>query len=159
MIATTADRVTDHTRPAVNRRIDRDTDARILLYTQSGDADAIRERLAQLDREWDIERCLETGASTLILIGSALSTLHRRWLLLPLGVAGFLLQHSIQGWCPPLPIFRRLGVRTADEIGRERQALRYLLVHSRDDASRPGASDASSTGTGPGLPGIGIATS
>jgi hypothetical protein len=137
MIATTADRVTDNTTIATNRRIAMETDARILLFQQNPDADAIHARLQQLDREWDIERCLETGASTLILIGTVLATLRRRWLLLPIGVAGFLLQHSIQGWCPPLPVLRRLGVRTADEIGRERQALRYLLVHSADASASP----------------------
>lgn len=146
MMATTANRVTDNTTIATNRRIALDTDARILMYTQSGDADAIHARLVQLDREWDIERCLETGASSLILIGSILATMRRRWLLLPLGVAGFLLQHSIQGWCPPLPILRRLGVRTADEIGRERQALRYLVVHSEDEASPPVGGNGVATG-------------
>jgi hypothetical protein len=39
---------------------------------------------------------------------------------------GFLLQHAVQGWCPPLPLLRRLGVRTADEINEERYALKAL---------------------------------
>jgi hypothetical protein len=37
-----------------------------------------------------------------------------------------LLQHAVQGWCPPIPILRRLGFRTADEINRERYALKAL---------------------------------
>jgi len=41
-------------------------------------------------------------------------------------VAAFLLQHAVQGWCPPLPVFRRLGVRTADEINDERVALKAV---------------------------------
>ncbi len=41
----------------------------------------------------------------------------------------FLLQHALQGWCPPVPFFRERGVRTAAEIGRERYALKAL----RDD--------------------------
>jgi hypothetical protein len=45
---------------------------------------------------------------------------------LPVVVAGFLLQHALQGWCPPLPVLRRLGVRTADEINQERYALKAL---------------------------------
>ena len=53
-------------------------------------------------------------------------TLDRRWLALPVGVAAFLLQHAVQGWCPPVPVFRRLGVRTAGEIDRERYALKAL---------------------------------
>jgi hypothetical protein len=41
-------------------------------------------------------------------------------------VAGFLLQHAVQGWCPPVPLFRRLGFRTAAEIDYERYALKAL---------------------------------
>jgi hypothetical protein len=50
----------------------------------------------------------------------------RRWYVLPGLVAGFLLQHALQGWCPPLPVFRRLGFRTASEIDYERYALKAL---------------------------------
>ena len=38
----------------------------------------------------------------------------------------FLLQHAVQGWCPPVPFFRRRGVRTAREIEIERYALKAL---------------------------------
>lgn len=41
-------------------------------------------------------------------------------------MTGFLFQHAIQGWCPPLPILRRLGFRTAEEINQERYALKAL---------------------------------
>ena len=41
-------------------------------------------------------------------------------------VGGFLLQHAVQGWCPPLPIFRRGGVRTQAEIEQERYALKAI---------------------------------
>jgi hypothetical protein len=41
-------------------------------------------------------------------------------------ISGFLLQHAIQGWCSPLPVFRRLGFRTSYEIEQERQALKAL---------------------------------
>ena len=50
----------------------------------------------------------------------------RRWLVLPGIVAAFLFQHAVQGWCPPLPLLRRLGFRTATEIGQERYALKAL---------------------------------
>jgi len=55
-----------------------------------------------------------------------LSVINKRFLLLPGLVAGFLLQHALQGWCPPVPLFRRAGVRTAAEIERERYALKAL---------------------------------
>ena len=58
-----------------------------------------------------------------------------RWLALPVGVAAFLLQHAVQGWCPPVPVFRRLGVRTAGEIDQERYALKALRGDFDDLAS------------------------
>jgi hypothetical protein len=33
------------------------------------------------------------------------------------------LQHAMQGWCPPVPLLRRLGIRTRNEIDREKYAL------------------------------------
>ena len=50
----------------------------------------------------------------------------RSWFLLPAAVVSFCLQHALQGWCPPLSLFRRLGIRTQREIDEERTALRVL---------------------------------
>lgn len=50
----------------------------------------------------------------------------RTWLLLSAAVTAFLLQHALQGWCPPVPVLRRLGFRTTQEIERERQAVKAL---------------------------------
>ena len=58
-----------------------------------------------------------------VLLGA---TRGRKWFVLPLVVSGFLLQHALQGWCPPVPVLRRLGVRTRLEIERERYALKIL---------------------------------
>jgi hypothetical protein len=38
-----------------------------------------------------------------------------------------LFQHGVQDWFSPLPILRRLGVRTRGEIDREKYALKSLL--------------------------------
>ena len=46
--------------------------------------------------------------------------------MLPAIVVGFLLQHAMQGWCPPIPILRRMGIRTASEIDTERCALKVI---------------------------------
>lgn len=87
----------------------------------------LERRLHELDHEWDIERTLEANAAVISLIGLGLGTfLHRRWYILPTLVGTFLLQHAVQGWCPPVPLFRRFGVRTATEIGYERYALKAL---------------------------------
>ena len=122
----TADRVRRRTSPEVNRRIDTDIEKNIRYFaTQS--REAIDQRIRELDREWDIERTLETNAASLGLIGLSLGVLGKRtWLGLPGVVLGFLLMHAIQGWCPPVPIFRRAGVRTQQEIDREKYALKIL---------------------------------
>ena len=40
-------------------------------------------------------------------------------------VLPFLFLRAIQGWCPPVTIFRRKGVRTRREIAAEKYALRH----------------------------------
>jgi hypothetical protein len=125
LIPPTASRVPAHTAAHVNQRIEQEIEASVAHFAEH--PDEIDDRLDQLDREWDIERTLEANAASVSLLGLTLAlTLDRRWLALPIGVAAFLLQHAVQGWCPPVPVFRRLGVRTAGEIGRERYALRAL---------------------------------
>jgi hypothetical protein len=122
----TTQRVPDHTAPAVNERIDRMTEENVHRFAQA-EAREIQERLHDLEREWDIERAIEMMSSSLMLTGMGLAaTFHRRWLLLSGVVAGFLLQHATQGWCPPVPVLRRLGFRTASEIDEERYALKAL---------------------------------
>ena len=87
--------------------------------------DEIPARLRELDEEWDIERAIEANAAALAFAGVALgSTVSRRWLALPALVTAFLFRHALQGWCPPVPVLRRLGFRTAHDIEEERQALK-----------------------------------
>jgi hypothetical protein len=121
----TVDRVPRHTAEHVNRAIRERTESSVAHHRQH--ADEIPRRLRELDREWDVERALATGSSSLSLLGLALGfAVDRRWFFLPLAVQGFYLQHALQGWCPPLPLFRRLGFRTPSEIEEERCALRSL---------------------------------
>lgn len=122
-----ADRVRRSTASHINREIDRQTNSNIRRYANSN-PDVIHRRIKELDQEWDIERVLEVNASTLALTGLLLGvTLNRKWLVLPGAVLSFLLQHGLQGWCPPLPILRRLCVRTRGEIDREKYELKALL--------------------------------
>jgi hypothetical protein len=107
MMSTTRTRVPDHTSRWVNERISRDTKSSTANGISSG--------------------TFEANASALALIGLTLGvTRDRRWLALPGLVAAFLLQHALQGWCPPVPVLRRLGFRTAYEIEEERRALQAL---------------------------------
>jgi hypothetical protein len=126
VIAESAQRVREHTAPHVNRRIGEQT-ARNVAYFEAHPAEA-QARLRELDREWDVERALALGSSSLSLLGLALALASRRgrWLLVPIAVQAFYLQHTLQGWCPPLPLLRRLGFRTPREIGDERSALRAV---------------------------------
>ena len=125
LIPPTTERVPQHTDHVINDRIARQTEANVTYY--SANERLIEWRLRQLDREWDIERVLEANAATVSLLGLTLGRLvNRNWFLLPAAVAAFLLQHAVQGWCPPVGVFRRLGVRTQREIDEERYALKVM---------------------------------
>jgi hypothetical protein len=125
MLSTTAGRVPAHTSRDINRRIAAETEASVRYYARH--QDRISQRLRELDEEWDIERAIEANASTLAFTGTVLGmAVDRRWLILPALVTAFLFQHAAQGWCPPVPVLRRLGFRTAREIDTERVALKAL---------------------------------
>jgi len=113
-----------NTDEAINERIHRELEARVYYYAQR--PSEIDNRLRELDEEWDVERVLETNAGVISLVGLTLGALRGRWFVLPGVVAAFLLQHAVEGWCPPVPILRRLGIRTAQEINHERFALKAL---------------------------------
>jgi hypothetical protein len=115
-------RVPLHTAPEINSRIHQSIDVNTAYYRQH--PHLIPGRLAELDREWDVERLLEANAATLAFTGTAFGIVFgKKWLILPAVVTAFLLQHALQGWCPPLPLFRRMGFRTPNEIEEERQRL------------------------------------
>jgi hypothetical protein len=122
---TTRDRVPLNTAARINLRIQRATYQRVRYY--STHRAEIAQRLRELDGEWDIERAIEANAAAIAFAGIALSvTRGRHWLAVPALVTGFLFQHAVQGWCPPVPLLRRLGFRTSYEIEEERQALKAL---------------------------------
>ena len=122
---TTVSRVPRNTNDTVNRQILAETEERVQWYADH--PHSIGARLKELDAEWDIERTLEANASLVAFAGLALgATVDRRFYVLPAVVTVFLFQHAIQGWCPPLPVLRRLGFRTAREIDVERYALKAL---------------------------------
>ncbi|BCA55993.1 hypothetical protein W02_31330 [Nitrospira sp. KM1] len=124
MIPATTERVEGNTNEAIIEQIEQDMVRDIASVVQRDEIDI---RLKELDEEWDIERALETNAACISLFGLGLGALFdRRLFVIPAVVAGFLLQHAIQGWCPPVPVLRRLGVRTSREIETERYALKVI---------------------------------
>lgn len=137
-----ANRVYQHTNDKINNRILTDITKTVLYYEKN--PDQIENRLEELSKEWDIERILETNASILALFGVAGVIFGKReWIILPLVVLSFLLQHAIQGWCPPIEIFRRMGIRTREEITREQNLLRAVrgdynsLTQMKEGDGRP----------------------
>ncbi|ELY54263.1 DUF2892 domain-containing protein [Natronolimnohabitans innermongolicus] len=121
----TAERVPTSTPEHVNERLREEIGDRLRYYADN--PDEIDGRVAELEREWDVERTLEANASALILVFLGLgATVDRRLLAMPAVIAAFLFQHALQGWCPPVPVLRRLGVRTQREIDAERRALEAI---------------------------------
>jgi hypothetical protein len=125
MVPNTPDRVPRHTPEGLNRAIHEALDDSVRYH--AAHPERIGARLDELDREWDIERTLEANAATLAFTGVVLgAAVDRRWLALPAMVTAFLFQHAMQGWCPPVPVLRRLGFRTMREIDTERFALKAV---------------------------------
>ena len=120
------DRVREHTAVSVNSEVDHDA-LQCVRSLENAEPEMITRHIDQLDREWDVERVLQTNASILALSGIMLgAAVNRKFLVLPGAVLSFFLQHAVQGWCPPVPVFRRMGIRTRQEINREKYALKAL---------------------------------
>jgi hypothetical protein len=132
------DRVRRHTTGTANEQIDAQTRRNVREHANS--PGGVSRRIAELEREWDVERTLEANASTLALAGAVLGTaVNRKWFWLTGGVLTFLFQHATSGWCPPLPLLRKIGVRTQSEIDQERYALKAIrgdfdAAHASEDS-------------------------
>ncbi len=104
--------------------------------------DRLSKRIEELEEEWDIERFLEMNASALAFTGVVLGLLwNRKFFVIPCLVLPFLFQHALQGWCPPIPILRRRGIRTRREIDLEKYAIKALrgdFSAIRGDGNDPG---------------------
>ena len=136
-LAGRVDRVRDHSAHAVNQRIVREIDRNVEHYIRAG-REAIATRIAELDREWDIDRVLM--ANFAVAGGVAYGVGLHRYANRPLfskrrtgflyffaAQLGFLLMHASIGWCPPSVLWRRLGARTKTEIELERSLLQAAL--------------------------------
>lgn len=97
---------------------------RLRYYAQN--PEFIGGRMQQLDREWDMERAVDANVAGLALAGLALAAVDKRFLALPAIAGASLLLFALSGWCPSVPLLRRLGVRSKAEITRERYALKVL---------------------------------
>lgn len=128
-----ADGIRRHTKTTTNQKIDRATQA--ALDEVGTSPDAIRARLAELEREWNVDRALMLNFAVVSGIAGTLamrSMQHERrmgpWGAMFFVQLGFLAHHAIRRWCPPLPLFRRLGFRSEREIDAERAGLEKRLA-------------------------------
>jgi hypothetical protein len=143
---TVADRIRQVTDARVQDGIDAALVERVLDYAGLPE-ERLAMRLAQLEREWSIERTLTLQSSSTALVGLLLGAASsRKWYLLTLVTSGFLLQHALQGWCPPLALHRRRGMRTQREIDLEIQMLK-LARGDFDHLTRGGGSHPLAGGT------------
>jgi hypothetical protein len=127
------DRVRARTGAKANARIDRGVAARLARLRTNPTASLLRH-LAELDREWDVDRALMANFAVLGGLSLSLGVSRRNpwrrrnpWLALFGTQLGFLLFHALAGWCPPLPVLRRLGFRTQKEIDVERRCVEHML--------------------------------
>ena len=131
MMQSTYDRVRNSTPDSINQKIDQKTQQNIQYYSMQNEM-VIKSRIKELDHEWDIERVLALNASLFALSGVILgATVNKKWLILPTVVTIFLAQHAVQGWCPPLPLFRKTGIRSRKEIDHERYSLLDTLENRK----------------------------
>jgi hypothetical protein len=122
----TNERVELHTAPEINESIRQQIEANVASCA-GANREVISDRLHAIEREWDMERTLEANAATVVLLGTALGfAFNKKWFALSGFAATFLLQHALHGWCPPVPFWRRRGVRTQREIYEEKTALKVL---------------------------------
>jgi hypothetical protein len=116
------DRVRAHVSKKANARVDHMIEEN--LDRAAKEPRFINDRLAELEREWDIDRTIMLGFAGMGTAALILA-LRRNWRWrFPLSAQiAFLLLHSTIGWCPPAVVLRRLGFRTRQEIEAERAAL------------------------------------
>jgi hypothetical protein len=120
------ERVRKNTATAINTKIDAQIKESIAFYLPQ-EKGTVTQRIKALEKEWDVERALEVNMPIVALIGLSLGIfVSSWWFIFPAVVLLFFLEHALQGWCPPLPIFRKLGFRTKREIEKERYALKFL---------------------------------
>jgi len=129
------DEIRERTSERANRKIDLET--RGALDEALATPEGIRARLAELDREWNVDRALMLNFAITAGIASVLAMRNMKrtgrlggWGKLFFTQITFLAYHAAKRWCPPMPVFRRLGYRSDREIAEERSALEARLAQS-----------------------------
>ncbi|MDF2543523.1 MAG: hypothetical protein K0S47_3241 [Herbinix sp.] len=122
----TAQRVQMRTNPKILEKIRNQTIGNLKGSMNKSEPE-LTEKINNLNAEWDTERVLETHAAVLVIVSTILGAIwNKLWYLVTVVVGVFLLQHALDGWCPPLPCIRKMGVRTAEEINHEKIVLKMM---------------------------------
>ncbi len=120
------DRVRRYTSRGQLERIDERTRQQIRWYANQPPA-VIERRIAELRSEWSVERFLQLNAAAVGLTTTGLAvSRNRKWGYATCAALAFFFFHATDGFDPPLPLLRRLGIRTRLEIDREIYALKAL---------------------------------
>lgn len=137
MPVATTNRVEINTSGSLDAEFQRQLKVNLARYADASTAE-IDQRLAALEREWSIERIIELEAPTMIGLGAILgATLKRGWFALSALAASMVILHNTQGWYPLLPLLRRIGLRSQNEIEQERSALRAMRGDHKLFQSKP----------------------
>lgn len=131
MFPPTFQRVERNSRSAILEKVSEEIEQVMETYRSKNELE-IENRIKELEKEWDTERVLEANFAAVVLLSTILATIHhKKWLILTGTASVFLMQHAFQGWCLPLPLIQRLGIRTTSQIFREKHALVHLLEEKR----------------------------
>jgi len=136
------DRVRAHSSATATEAIDQATEARIERLKRNGGPMEAGRRLAELDREWDIDRAVMLAFAGAGGLSFSLGLSRVRpfkkangWLYLFGAQLAFLGLHAAYGWCPPVALLRRLGFRTQKEIQAERELVEAIARSRTSPAS------------------------
>jgi hypothetical protein len=105
-------------------RVRREIESAVLHFAEH--PEGLQARLDALDGEWDLRRTVQAHAGAVVLGSLMLGMFSRKWRMLAFMAGGFLLYSAFGGWCPAETLWRRMGVRKAEEIALERCALKAL---------------------------------
>lgn len=122
---TNKERIRSVTNPRINAKIDQRIEENIRRYAYQGEYE-ISQRIKELEQEWDIERALQLNSASLAIGGILLSFKNKNWLFFSATVLSFMVMQAMKGYSPPIPLLRRMGLRTKQEIECEIFAMKYL---------------------------------
>jgi len=126
MISQAANDVFTDQKGQFSEQIDARIEQNIRFYATQP-PEVISRRIEELDEEHDLDQTMALYGSGIGLGSILLSFIGgKKWLFVGGITLGFLLKHALDGTSPYVPLVRKFGVRTREEIEREKYALKIL---------------------------------